>query len=133
MSDFITQGLATAIPSMFMGEVPLPPGVMGPLQQAPNALAKGLGGVGQAAGMGVVSKGLDSALGTGEQPQASPMPGGPVARPPAPPPNPIQPTAFNTPSARRPVPTAGGPGGGGQGMAGMSLQQMMELRKKGLL
>lgn len=129
--DMIASGAASALPSLFGGgaPIPLPPGVEGPLQLGPNALAKGMGAVGQNAATGVVSKGLDSALGMGGQQQQPPMPGGPVARPPAPPPNPIQPTAFQTPSARRPVP-AGGPVGGVPG--GMSMQQLLEMKRRGL-
>jgi hypothetical protein len=92
---------------------------------APNMLAKGLGGIGQAAGMSAVNQGVNNMMG-GDQ-QAAPPP--PPVRPNAAPPSPIGNTAFQTPSARRPVQ----PSGGGQNMGGMSLQQMLEMKKRGLM
>lgn len=130
MADMITGGLASAIPALFTSEIPLPPGIAGPLQSGPNALAKGLGGVGQSAATNVVSNGAESALGMGGQQQAQPPPNpGVVARPPVAPPHPIANTAFNTPSARRPIQAAGPTGGmGGQ----MSMSQLLELKRRGL-
>jgi len=142
----MSNGLMNAAPSMFsqpgiaagttFSAVPQGAGMFASFPSAatsivPNGAANFLGQLGSSAGNAALQAGANAgqnAMGMGQQQQPPVAPPSPVVRPPAGPPTRIPSTAMATPSARKPIP----PMGGGQNMAGMSLQQLLELKKRGL-